>query len=72
MTKDELIAKQQLEIEEIKGRISEYENAVNAALRHLNRPEQWSTKCSDFPRVAMHGILQARDSLELIPTEEQN
>lgn len=63
MNKDELIAKQQLEIEELKIRAGEYRQGIAEALGSLNHPEQWSMKCPDFPKVAMRGILRARDEL---------
>ena len=63
MTKDELITKQQLEIEGLKSRISIYKDACEEARGCLNHPEQWSMKCSDFPKVAMRGILSARDAI---------
>lgn len=64
MDKNELIVKQQLEIEELKIVIDEYKKACDAARNHLWRPEQWSMKCPDFPKVAMSGILRARDAIE--------
>lgn len=64
MSKDELIIKQQLEIEDLKEVISNYKIACNDARNHLWRPEQWSTKCPDFPKVAMKGIVLARQSIE--------
>ncbi len=59
MTESELIVKQQLEIEELKIIISDYKNACDDARSYLWRPEQWSTKCPDFPNVAKSGIVQA-------------
>jgi len=66
MTKDELIVKQQLEIEELKEVIIEYKSACSDARSYLWRPEQWSTKCPDFPKVAMRGIVQARQAIDCI------
>ena len=63
MTKDELVVKQQLEIEELKGWIADYKDARDCALGCLNHPEQWSMKCPDFPKVAMRGIVAAREIL---------
>lgn len=63
MTKDELIAKQQIEIEELKIQARDYRQAIADALDYLHHPEQWSMKCPDFPKVAMRGILGARDAL---------
>ena len=63
MNKDELIVKQQLEIESLKIQIDTYELACSDARACLNHPEQWSMKCPDFPKVAMRGILSARDAL---------
>lgn len=64
MDKNELIAKQQLEIEDLKSKISDIKSACSEARNHLWRPEQWSTKCPDFPKVAMMGIIKARQALE--------
>lgn len=64
MTKEELITKQQLEIEELKNEIEEYKKACKDARSYLWRPEQWSMTCSDFPAVAMSGIVRARQSIE--------
>lgn len=64
MNKDELIAKQQLEIEYLKSEIESIRSACASARNHLWRPEQWSTKCPDFPKVAMTGIVQARQALD--------
>lgn len=66
MTTNELIVKQQLEIEQLKSEIKEYEAACQEARSALNHPEQWSTKCPDFPKVAMRGILRARQALESV------
>lgn len=63
MTKDELITKQQLEIEDLKSAIDNYKSACNDARGYLCRIEQWSTKCPDFPRVAMSGIVLAMRAL---------
>ncbi|MFT6550490.1 MAG: hypothetical protein ACJA1I_000518 [Zhongshania marina] len=65
MTKDELIVKQQLEIEELKAVIVEHKTAIDDARGCLWRPEQWSMKCPDFPKVAMTGIVQARNALTI-------
>jgi hypothetical protein len=64
MNKDELIVKQALEIEQLKETIQDYKNAISDARNCLWRPEQWSTKCPDFPKVSMNGILKARNALE--------
>jgi len=64
MDKDELITKQQLEIEALKIVIAGYKSACADARNFLWRPEQWSTKCPDFPKVAMSGIVRARQALE--------
>lgn len=63
MSKDELITKQQLEIEELKNEITAYKAACSDARHYLWRPEQWSMKCPDFPKVAMQGILGAREAI---------
>ena len=64
MSKDELIAKQQIEIEELKAEIEEIRDACKIARNYLWRPEQWSMKCPDFPMVAMRGIVKARQAME--------
>lgn len=66
MTKDELIVKQKLEIEELKQGIYDYKMACSEARMHLYRPEQWSMKCPDFPKVAMAGIVNARQAIDSI------
>jgi hypothetical protein len=64
VTKDELIVKQQLEIEELKLAIDDYKNTCNAVRGYLWGPEQWSIKCPDFPKVAMTGIVQAMRAVD--------
>ena len=64
MTTDELIVKQQIEIENLKEEIESIKAACKEAKSHLWRPEQWSTKCPDFPRVAMAGIVAARHAID--------
>jgi uncharacterized protein (DUF952 family) len=64
MSKDELIVKQQIEIEELRQQIKYNKEAAGDALNHLYRPEQWSIRCPDFPKVAMKGIVMARDAIE--------
>ena len=64
MTKDELITKQQLEIEELKIVIGNYKDACKDVRGFLWRPEQWSMKCPDFPKVAMSGIINARNAID--------
>ena len=63
MTSDELIAKQQLEIERLKSDVSRLNTACDKAKQSLWRPEQWNPQCPDFPAVAMRAILRARDIL---------
>ena len=63
MNPDELIAKQQIEIEELKMQVTEYKTACKDALAHLWRPEQWNMHSPGFPKVAMTGICQARDAI---------
>lgn len=63
MTKDELITKQQIEIESLKEEVARNKEACKDARVALCRPEQWSMRCPDFPKVAMRGILQARDAI---------
>ena len=64
--KDKLIVKQQLEIEVLKERILEHKAACSDARNVLNHAEQWSTKCVDFPKVAMSAIVRARTELDSI------
>ena len=64
MSKDELIVKQQLEIESLKEKLEAQKQACDDATLYLYRPEQWSLSCPDFPKVAMKGILKARDALQ--------
>ncbi len=64
MTKDNLIIKQQLEIEELKEKIAAYKSACSDARGYLWRPEQWNFKCPDFPKVAMSAIIKARQALD--------
>jgi len=66
MTKDELIAKQQIEIENLKAEIDGMKSAINEARNYLWRPEQWNLKSDDFPRVAMIGIISANEVLDSI------
>ena len=63
MTKDELIAKQQLEIEELKASLAEYRETCDSVSKILWRPEQWGTKYPDFPKVAMTAIVRAQQLL---------
>jgi len=64
MDKNELITKQQLEIEDLKEVVANYKDACSDARNFLWRPEQWSTKCPDFPKIAMSGIVRARQAIE--------
>jgi len=63
-SKDQLIVKQQFEIEKLKETIDSYKNACSEARKQLIYCEQWSIKCSDFPKVAMSGIVRAALSIE--------
>lgn len=62
----ELIAKQQLEIELLKTKIAEITEDCNEARLALLKPEQWSIKCPDFPKVAKTGIVTASRLLDRI------
>lgn len=64
MNKEGLIVKQQLEIEELKAIIGRYKSACSSARSFLWRPEQWNTKCPDFPKTAMSGIVRARQAID--------
>ena len=63
ITKDELIVKQQMEIEDLKAEVNELKSLCKEAAQHLYLPEQWSTKCEEFPKVAMTGIVRANQCL---------
>lgn len=63
MTKDELITKQQLEIEELKKEVKNHKIARSDAKMILIHAEQWSTKSDEFPKVAMSAIVRSRDIL---------
>jgi len=66
MTNEELITKQQIEIETLRAEMEGIRAACKEARGYLWRPEQWSPKCSEFPRVAMAGIVCAREVLDSI------
>ena len=66
VNQDELVAKQQLEIEELPIIKNKSKSACNEARNSLWRPEQWSIKCPDFPKVAMSGIIKARQAIDNI------
>lgn len=64
MDRDELIIKQQLEIEELKSTINNYKNICDDVRGYLVRPEQWNHNAPEFPNVAMKGIVQALRSID--------
>ena len=66
MTKDELVAKQQREIEDLKQVISEQSEAAKAARSHLVHIQQWSPEASEFPSVAMKSVCLANDYLQSV------
>jgi hypothetical protein len=59
-----LIAKQQMEIEELKEKIKEQDEIMDEIYKILWRPEQWSIKAEEFPKVAMTAIVRCRNMLE--------
>ena len=63
ITKDELIVKQQMEIEDLKSEVKELKDLCREVAGHLYTPEQWSTKCPDFSEVAMTAIIRANQCL---------
>ena len=59
MTKDELIVKQQLEIESLKVALKDLIEVCEAAVMRLNHVEQWSIKAEEFPKVSMRAIVSS-------------
>ncbi len=64
MDKNELIAKQQLQIEDLKIELSEKNDQISSAYELANFVQQCSTKCDDFPRMAMNSCIQITRELE--------
>ena len=64
LKKDELISKQQLEIEDLKAKICEMNISIDRVKNDLIFVQQWSIQCPDFPRVAMNHICSATRELE--------
>jgi hypothetical protein len=64
MGKDELIVKQQLEIEELKNKVEMQTELINTARGFLYIPEQWNFKCTEFPKVAMKSIVSALRAID--------
>ena len=64
MNKDELIIKQQLEIEGLKQRIESYYESVKSAHRRLVYVQQWSTKDDKFSHVSMMAAIEAARDLD--------
>ena len=64
MNKDDLIVKQQLEIEGLKEEINNYKEVCRDARLFLVHPEQWSEKSALFPSVAMRGIVGALRAID--------
>lgn len=62
-TKDELIVKQQLQIEDLKAEVKQLKDLCREAAGHLYTPEQWSKECEDFPTIAMTAIVRANQCL---------
>jgi len=64
MNQVELIAKQQIEIEELKQEIGYLKDCKKQALNELIHCEQWSIESDEFPRLAMNCVVNARQALE--------
>ena len=63
ITKDELIVRQQMEIEDLKAEVKQLKDLCREASNHLYMPEQWSAECPDFPKVARTAIVRANQCL---------
>lgn len=63
MTNSELIAKQQLEIEQLKEAIDNQKVAMGLAYEYAISVQQWSTNADKFPNVAMHAAIEITDGL---------
>jgi len=66
VTNEELITKKQHEIENLKKQIQEIKDSVGLSRNELCFAEQWSTKCKDFPDLAMKTIVKARHIMQCI------
>ncbi len=64
MDKNELIAKQQLEIEELKIELDQKNAQISSAYNLANFVQQWSTKCEGFPKMAMTRCIQITRALK--------
>ena len=64
MNKDELIVKQQLEIEELRHRLELYFWAAKSAHNRLVYVQQWSMKDDKFANVAMCAAVEGVRDLE--------
>ena len=64
MNKDELIVKQQLEIEELRHRLELYFWAAKSAHNRLVYVQQWSMKDDKFANVAMCAAVEGARDLE--------
>ena len=64
MSKDELIVKQQLEIEELKQRIESYYESAKSVHNRLVYVQQWSMKDDKFANVAMCAAVEGVRDLE--------
>jgi len=69
MSKDELIVKQQLEIESLKETVLECKSIFAEASHYLIYVQQWSIDADEFPRVAMSGVVKACNQLNSLEIE---
>ena len=61
MDKDQLIVKQQLEIEDLEQKIVLLKQCIRGASDELNNVEQWiNPKCPHIPKLAINAINKAR------------
>lgn len=61
MDKDQLIAKQQLEIEELKQKVAILEECMRDARHELDNVEHWiNHKSPHIPKLAINAINKAR------------
>ena len=66
MNKDELIVKQQIEIEALKRRIEFYRESARSAYGSFIKIQQWDMKDDEFPKVSMSAAIFGAHELRLI------
>ena len=70
MNKDELIVKQQLEIEELKITIKRDRAAIYEAYQSCIHTQQWSIKANEFPNISMdNAVFCARELYHHLPED---